>query len=127
MSSDYNFQKELKGSIFNADPNLDRKELLIDIFKSYVAKMFEFTMTRKENAANRIEFKAMVEIKRNLISEFRKTSLSEFQLSVKQYEDLFDATMQEITNFAGINHGGIDNTTVEKTLNINKDAYNLAH
>jgi len=116
---DYNFQKELKDAIFNADIKLDRKELLTDIFKSYVAKLFERVLVR-----GRVPFDAMVQIKNNLINEFRSADLSEYQKSVEQYDELFDATVKEILNQAALRHKGVD--TIHRgaqNLEINPEIY----
>jgi len=116
---EYNFQKDLENSILNADPKIDRKELLIDIFKSYVAKMFEFTLTKKG-----LPYEALVEVKNNLISEFRRAELSERQMSVEQYEALFDSTVQEILAFAASQHQGRDSVSMgNQSLQINPEAY----
>ena len=122
----YNFQKELEKSILKADEKLDKKELLIDVFKSYVAKLFEMTIN-KSGTKNRIEYSALVQTKRNIINEFRQASLSELQMSVKQYEDLFDKTVQEIVDFAGSMHEGVDETSVDKTLSIDKGGFWDSH
>ena len=122
MAKEYDFQKELKDSIFNSDADkVDRDELLEDIFKSYVAKLFEFTL--KRTGDNRLEVDAMIETKRNLISEFRNTELAEYQKSVKWYEDMFDATVKEILNDAAKAHQGSDIVNVNQTLEINPEAY----
>lgn len=119
-SSGFNFQKELKDSILNADPKQDRDELLTMIFKSYVAKCIEYTLRKK---TNRIEMAAMKQIQRNLISEFRNAELGEYQKSAKWYEELFDTAMQEIFNDAAHTHDGVNIATVDQTLSINKQAY----
>ena len=122
MSKEYNFQKVLRDSVLKADPvKFDKKELLTDIFKSYVAKLFEIVLSRKKG--NRLEFDAMIQVKANLISEFRNTELGEYQQSVKWYEDLFDTAMQEILNDAAQNHQGINQVSIEQNLEINPDAY----
>ena len=123
MSKEYDFQKELKDRIFNADPmKLDRHELLEDIYKIYVAKLFEFTLGRK--GKDRLETDAMIEVKRNLISEFRKTELGEYQKSVEWYEDMFDEAVQEILNDAALAHKtGSQSVTIDQTLQINPEAY----
>ena len=122
MSKEYNFQKVLRDSVLKADPvKFDKKELLTDIFKSYVAKLFEIVLSGKKG--NRLEFDAMIQVKANLISEFRKTELGEYQQSVKWYEDLFDTAMQEILNDAAQNHQGINQVSIEQNLEINPDAY----
>ena len=119
MSDTYNFQDDLKNSIFNADPKLDRKELLIDIFKTYVAKLFERTVTK-----GKIPFDSLVQVKKNLINEFRQTDLSEYQKSVEQYEKMFDETVQEILAFAATRHHGQDAIQqAPQELVINPDAY----
>jgi len=116
----FDFKKELENSILNADPKQDRVELLEMIFKSYVAKTLEYTLRKR---TNRIELAAMKEIRRNLISEFRKAELGEYQKSVKQYEDLFNTAIEEIFNDAGHAHKGEDVVTVDKTLEINPQGY----
>ena len=122
MGKEYNFQKELKDSIFNSDAaKIDRNELLEDIFKAYVAKLFEFNLGRK--GVNRLEIGVMVEVKKNLINEFRNTELGEYQKSVEQYEDLFETTIQEIFNDASKAHEGSNIVSVDQTLQINPKAY----
>ena len=119
MSDMYNFQDNLKKSIFNADSKLDRKELLVDIFKSYVAKLFEKVLSKE-----RLPFEALVQIKNNLINEFRKTDLSEYQKEVKQYEQLFDDTIKEILSYAAARHQGKDVVIPgQQELIINPEVY----
>lgn len=122
---EFDFQKELKKAIFNADPKLDRHELLTDIFKIWVARLFEYISSRKKK--NHIEFSVMVEVKRNLINEFRKTELGEYQKSVEQYSDLFEETVKEILNDAALAHAGKDKVEVKQTLEINREAYIYDH
>lgn len=119
--TEYNFQKELEDSIFKAEDGIDKKELLVQIFKSFVAKLFEHVLGRK--GADRLELSALVEVKRNLINEFRNAKLSEYQRSEKFYEELFDTTVQEIFNDAGNAHQGQDIASVQQTLQVNPDAY----
>lgn len=121
MSGEYNFQKELKDSIFNADPKLNRNELLEDIFKSYVAKLLEIALMK--NDKNKLESAALHEIRRSLISEFRKTELSEFQKTVEYYEHLFDKTIEEIFNDASKAHEGEDKVGMQQTLEVDPRAY----
>jgi len=116
----FDFQKELKASIFNADPKQDREELLTMIFKSYVAKCLEYTLKKK---TNRIEYSAMLEIRRNLINEFRITELGEYQKSVEWYENMFDTAVQEIFNDAALAHDGVNIATVNQTFEINSRAH----
>ncbi|MCK5641411.1 MAG: hypothetical protein KAJ19_11460 [Gammaproteobacteria bacterium] len=124
MAKEYDFQKDLHDSIFDADPKLDRRELLTDIFKAYTAKMFEFVITRRKDPENRLPFDAIVEVKKNLISEFRKAALSEHQQSVEWYEKLFDATVQEILAEAATSHGGQESIQLaQQRLEINPEAY----
>jgi len=119
MNNDYDFQKELKNSIFNADPKLDRNELLIDIFKSYVAKMFELVITKKG-----LPYDSLVQIKANLINEFMNAELSEYQKNTKWYDKLFDDTVKEILNFAAHQHSGQDMVAdANQTLQINPEVY----
>jgi len=115
----YDFQAELKKAIFNADVKINRKELLEDIFKSYVAKLFEITLKKKG-----MPYDALVEVKNNLIREFRATDLSEYQQSVEQYEQLFDKTVKEILDFAAERHQGMDVVQrAPQNFEINGDAY----
>ena len=120
-NKEFDFQKELVSSIFNAGPEVDRKELLTDIFKHYVAKMFEYTLSREKE--NRLSFEALVLVKRNLINEFRKAELSEYQRTTEQYENLFEETVQEILQEAASSHAGKDRVSVDKTLQINPEKY----
>jgi len=99
------FQGQLKTAIINADPKLNREELLSDIFKSYVAKLFELSLL-KSKEKNRIPFEALVEIKSRLINSFRGADLSEYQKSTEWYEDLFEKTIKEILNDAASAHSG---------------------
>ena len=126
MSEEYNFQKELENSINNADVKLNRKELLEDIFKIYVAKLFELAL-QKSATKDRMPYDALVEIKRNLISEFRAASLEMNQLSVEKYEQLFESTVQEIVNDAGLAHKGEDSAIIKSKLDINKREYMHTH
>ncbi len=122
MGKEYNFQKELKKTIFGSDPDkIDRHELLENIFKAYVAKLFEFNLGRAKE--NRLEANVMIEVKRNLISEFRKTEIGEYQKSVEWYEDLFETTVNEILNDAANSNKGVDTVSVNQTLQINPEAY----
>lgn len=122
MAEEYNFQKELKSRIFSCDADkFDRNELLEDIFKAYVAKLFEFNLGRKSK--DRLEVDVMVEVKRNLISEFRNTELGEYQKSTEWYENLFDETIQEIFNDAAKSHKGVDIVNSNQTLEISREAY----
>jgi hypothetical protein len=119
--AEYNFQKELKKSVLKADPKFDKVDILRQIFKAYVAKMFEHVLSKKRK--DRLEADAMMVTRKNLISEFRKAELGEIQRSVKWYEELFDTAMREILNEAAHNHQGIDSASINQTLEINKDAY----
>jgi hypothetical protein len=122
MPEEYNFQKDLETSIANSDPKLNKKELLEDIFKIYVAKLFEIAI-QKSKTPNRLPLEALVEIKRNLISEFRKASLEMIQMSVEQYEVLFEKTVQEIVNDAGLAHRGEDSAIIRSEFDINRSLY----
>jgi hypothetical protein len=123
MGDTYNFQTELKNSIFNADPKLNRKDLLDDIFKSYVAKLFE-----KVLAKEKLPFDALVQVKNNLINEFRSAELSEYQKSVEQYDELFDNTVKEILSLAASRHQGNDKVTRgSQELVINPEVYIREH
>lgn len=123
-SEEYDFQKDLHDSIFDADPKLDRAELLVDIFKIYVAKLFELVISRRKLPKGRIPYDALVEVKSNLISEFRKTDLAEYQRSIEWYEELFDKTVQEILNDAALAHRGSNIIhAAPQQLEINPEAY----
>lgn len=105
-----------------ADPKLNREELLIDIFKSFVAKMFEHILSSGKSSETRLRMDQVVAIKRNLISEFRQTSLEKHQKPVKWYEDLFEKTVGEIFDTA--KHQGEESYNLaNQNLEINADAY----
>jgi hypothetical protein len=121
-SDDYDFQKELENAIINCDPKLNKKDLLEDIFKSYVAKSIEWAISKRHD--NRLELSGMKIIQANLISEFRKAELSEYQQSLEWYEHKFDEAIREITSLAANNHEGVDNIQLaEQKLDINMEAY----
>jgi hypothetical protein len=125
-NQEYNFQKDLEDAIFNSDSSkINRHELLIDIFKNYVAKLFEYILSKKEK--NRIELDAMIQIKRNLINEFTKASLGEYQKTDDQYDELFEQTIKEIFNDAALNHEGENIVSVNQNLEINKTIYTNEH
>jgi hypothetical protein len=116
------FQEELKETLLNrTDPNLSRKEVLIDIFKTYTAKMLEQNVLTNKN---RIESSFINMVKAYLITEFRNTELGEFQMSEGQYEELFDKTLKEIFDSASNAHAGVD-TIIEgqQELLVDKRAY----
>ena len=122
MAKEQDFQKQLKKAILRVDSSkLDRKSLLEDIFKTGVAKLFEYNLGRK--GKDRLELAVLVQIKKNLINEFRSAKLGEYQQSEKWYEDLFEATVKEIFEEAARNHKGINQAIVNQTLQINKEAY----
>jgi len=118
------FQEDLKNAIFNADPTkIDRKELLIDIFKAAVAKLFELQLS-KSNTKERLEFEQLVLIKRSLIDQFHGANLSEYQMSDRQYEDLFNTTVKEIMNDAAVAHQGEDRIEqAPQRLEVNANEY----
>jgi len=122
------FQDDLVTTIFGADPSkIDRKELLVDIFKTSVAKLFELQI-EKSRTKNRLEFEQLVLIKKSLIRQFHGAELSEYQMSEKQYEDLFNITVQEIMNEAALAHQGED--VVEHSnqeLTVDPNAYMDSH
>lgn len=116
------FQKDLRKAIIDADPKLKKDELLIDIFKSFVAKMFEFALSRAEKNESRLTMNQLVSIKHNLISEFRSAELGEHQQSVEWYDDLFEQTVKEIYESAA--HQGIETVQrASQNLEINPEAY----
>jgi len=100
---------------------MDRKELLKMTFKYWVAKLFEHIQTKR--GADRLEADYVVEVKKNLIREFRDTDLGEYQMSEKQYDDLFEKTVQEILQEAALRHKGEDIVSIESTLSINTEKY----
>lgn len=116
------FQEQLRDTILNkCDPKLSKREMLEDIFKTYVAKMMEQNVMANKN---RLESKFLVMLKGHLITEFRRAELGEFQISEEMYSNLFDKTVQEIFNDAALANKGVD-TAVEgrQVLEINKNAY----
>ena len=119
--AEYNFQKELEEAVFNGDVGLDKDELIEDTFKIYVVKLFEHVLGREEE--NRISMDALVLMKRNLISEFRKASLDVHQKSEEQYSDLFEVTIKEIFNDAAHNNPGKDTIEHKQDLLIDRDQY----
>ena len=122
MTEEQDFQKQLRKAILGVDSSkLNRKSLLEDIFKTGVAKLFEYNLGRK--GKDRLELDALIQIKKNLINEFRSAKLGEYQQSEKWYEDLFENTVKEIFEEAARNHNGINQATINQTLQINQKAY----
>jgi hypothetical protein len=116
------FQEQLKRSVLECPTDkLDRKEVLIDIFKTYAARMIEQNvMTNK----NRIEGGFIMMLRGYMISEFRSVELGEHQLSEAQYADLFDKTIKEIFDSASNAHEGDDKVERQpQNLEVNKNAY----
>jgi hypothetical protein len=117
-----NFQEELRDTLlYRCDPKLSKKETLVDIFKTYVAKMLEQNVLANKNRLS-VDYLTMVE--GYLINEFRSAELGEWQMSEQQYADLFAKTMQEIFNDASLAHKGenvIQNA--DQRLEVNKKIY----
>lgn len=123
--SEVNFKKDLEDSILKADHRLDKNDLLVDIFKMFVAKMLQVAMEKsnKENEG-RLESDAVFIAKRELINSFRGASLGEYQQSEEWYEKLFQTAMEEIFNHASNSHKGEDQVSLaSQNLEINTDAY----
>ncbi len=116
----YDFQAELSKAINSADPKLDRKDLLVDVFKFYTAKLLEYYLHKSGGA---LQSGSIDQLRRNLIHEFREAPLAEYQQSVEWYEKLFDSTIQEILNDAAYTHQGIDSVSAQENLQINPTAY----
>lgn len=122
MSEEYDFNTELLGSIRKADKE-DQLDVLKMIFKSYVAKLIEIMMEQSGNA-NAIEAGILVEVKSNLIHEFRNAELEELQRSEEMYESMFDEALGEILNLAALSHQGEDSIKfANRVMDINPDAY----
>jgi hypothetical protein len=116
------FQKDLRDSIFNSDEKIDREQLLEDIFKSFVAKMFEYVISRQ--GGDRLPFDSIVTVKNNLINEFRTASLGEYQKSEEWYDELFEKTIKEILQHAALAHKGENKVSyANQNLEINPAAY----
>lgn len=116
------FQQQLRKTVIERiDPKLTPKEVLTDIFKTYVAKMLERNVLTNKNRLS-ADFLAMT--KGYLITEFRAAELGEHQMSEKQYSDMFDATMKEIFNTAAHAHEGEDKSEfANQTLSVDKRGY----
>jgi hypothetical protein len=117
-----NFKENVESTIKNAGPGVDRKELLIDIFKTTIAQFFEWYLVNKSNG-NRLPFEAVVQAKQQLINEFRGLSIDQ-QQSVEWYENLFESTVKEIFNDAALAHRGTDRFEyANQNFEVNKDMY----
>lgn len=106
--------KCLKDAISNSTDKVKPEETIKTLFKHAVARMFEEAMIAT-GRSQRMEYDAIVETKNALIYLFRNTELGEHQKSIEWYEDLFDATVQEILNFASHNHKGSDIITLDNS------------
>jgi hypothetical protein len=116
------FKTNIQNTINTAGPDVDRKELLVDIFKHTVADFFIWYLTNKNNG-NRLAIDALINTKRSLISEFRDMSISEIQQSVEWYEELFEDTIKEIFNDASLAHSGKDSYVHGQNFDINATEY----
>ena len=116
------FQKSLSKAILECDDKLDRKDVLIDVFKTYVAKLLEDNVSKNKG---RIEAGYFEQMKGFIISEFRKAELGEYQLSEGNYSKLFDDSIQEIFNEAAIAHEGEDKAEIDpnRQFEVNANAY----
>lgn len=116
------FQKSLSDAILNRDQKLNPKELLIDIFKTYVAKMMEQNVIANNG---RLEADYINQMKGYLITEFKDADLGDYNLSIKAYSELFDDSFKEILNDAANNHKGEDVAEVDETrqLEVDKQGY----
>jgi len=123
--ADKEFKKDLEKTINEADPRLDKNELLEDVFKISVARLLEHSMNHGSGEKrDRLEIDALMTAKQELIREFRSASLGVYQRSVEQYEKLFMKSMEEIFNDASLSHEGQDEVKFAgQNLEINKDAY----
>jgi hypothetical protein len=104
--------------IFQAPDNVDRHQLLIQQFEAVVAGMLEKNITDNKN---RIEMGFLNLLKAFVINEFREAKLEEYQLTVKQYEDLFSKTMRDILNT--VDHDVETKSAKGGTLKLDKRAY----
>lgn len=110
------FRQELKETIVDrVDPKLSRKEVLEDIFKTYVAKMMETNVMANKN---RMEAGYLHMIKTYMINEFRGAELAEHQMSEDWYSKLFDSTVKEILNGSST---GKEENSVTQTKEIVKN------
>lgn len=107
--------------MYRCDPKLSKREMLEDIFKTYVAKMLERNVMANKN---RLESKYLTMLKGYLITEFRNAELGEFQISEEMYSNLFDKTIQEIFNDAALANKGEDSAVEgRQILEVDKKAY----
>ena len=119
--SDRRFQKELEDTVKKCDPKLDPREVLVSIFKTYIAGMLIENVSKNYG---RLEEGFVNMVKAQLITDFRDADLGDFQLSVKRYEDLFAETIKEILNDAAHNHEGSNEAIYnQQQLVVNKKAY----
>jgi hypothetical protein len=122
MSEEYDFQKELKKSLVDADPSMDKIEMLEMIFSSYVTKLLEY-MLKKSPVKGRLEASAINEAKRNLINEFRNAELGEWQRSVERYEEIYTKTIMGILNENALMNPGEDSAQYSQQLSIDSKGY----
>lgn len=116
------FKENVENVIKNAGPEINRDELLVDIFKHTIADFFVWYIENKKNG-NRLPFESVVQTKTKLISEFRSMQLDN-QMSVEKYEDLFEKTVKEIFNEASLAHRGEDRSEyAHQNLHVNNDLY----
>ena len=122
--SEKTFAQHLKGKMDECGPTKDKKEYLILIFKYYITEYLIHTKTVSGSNKDELESDALNEAKRTLVDQFFNVQgISEYQYSLKQYEEIFDQTIQGILTLAEHNHKGEDKVVHDQNLLINPDAY----
>ena len=119
------FQEMLKRSLRDCDPKLDRRELLVDIFKTYVAKMMEQNVMSSSHE-NRLDADFITGLRGYMIREFMSAELGEWGMKEAQYSNLFDVAIQEIFNDASHRHEGENKAEHVQDLEVNKKLYDKA-
>ena len=116
------FKENVEKMMLGAGPEVNRDDLLVDVFKHTIADFFIWYLENKNNG-NRLPTEAVIQTKSKLINEFRGMKLDN-QKSVEWYEDLFESTIKEIFNDAALAHRGEDRFEyAHQNLQINKDLY----
>lgn len=101
-------KESLEKSMSGAGPDVNRDELLVDMFKSTIAQFFEWYLINKNNG-NKLPFDALVDTKSGIISLYQSLTIDN-QKSLEWYEELFETTIKEIFDHASGRHSAGSNS-----------------
>ena len=97
---------EIKEAVTKAYRNCaDKNNFVIPAFKTVMTELWMFYLGRSK-AQGRMESDALDDMKNTIVCAFRSCPLDVHQRSVSRYEEMFNAEVQNILEFAGSRSGG---------------------